>query len=166
MVRILNKTNYKGQQIVSIEDKIGQQFAIVLGYKKLFASIADAKRHINGKPTIYDIEVDRLTMERCKQLERVYEIASHRYMTIDKGISASNIGYIIAYDGQEYIADITIRKDLDYRTECAIFKAVDRQITFDNAIPLYKKMDVDYSIEALEKCIDEFIDQLENKSND
>ncbi len=163
MVRILKSRTYKGQQIVSVEDRIGQQFAIILGTTKLFAGVADAKRHINGKPTIYDIEVDRLTRERCEQVERVYKLVNNRYMIIDKGISASNIGYIIAYDGQEYIADITIRKDLDYRTECAIFKAVDRQITFDNAIPLYKKMDIDYSIEALEKCIDEFIDQLENK---
>ena len=71
MVRILNKTSYKGQQIVSIEDEIGQQFAIVLGHKKLFASIADAKRHINGRATIYDIEVDRLTIERYDQTEQL-----------------------------------------------------------------------------------------------
>ena len=71
-----------------------------------------------------------------------------------------NVGYVIEVNGQEYIADITIRTDKDYCTEFAVFKSVDQQITFENALPVFVKEDVEMSYESLEKCIDEFIEQL------
>ena len=71
-----------------------------------------------------------------------------------------NVGYVIEVNGQEYIADITIRTDKDYCTEFAVFKSVDQQITFENALPIFVKEDVEMSFESLEKCIDEFIEQL------
>lgn len=71
-----------------------------------------------------------------------------------------NVGYVIEVNGQEYIADITIRTDKDYCTEFAVFKSVDQQITFENALPVFAKEDVEMSYESLEKCIDEFIEQL------
>lgn len=72
-----------------------------------------------------------------------------------------NITKIFNHNGQEYLADITIRSDKDYRTECAIFKSKDRQVTFDNAIQLYLKMDVDLTYDELERCVTEFIGQLD-----
>ena len=71
-----------------------------------------------------------------------------------------NCGYVIEYDGQEYIADITVRSDMNYRTEFAVFKSVDRQITLDNAIPIFRKMDVSMDFESLDKCIQEFIQNI------
>ena len=71
-----------------------------------------------------------------------------------------NVAYLIDYKGQEYLVDITYRSDMDYRTECAIFKTENAQFTFEDALPLYRKMDVDWSYDALEECIDEFIKQL------
>ena len=72
----------------------------------------------------------------------------------------ANCGYVIEYNGQEYIADITVRTDMDYRTEFAVFKSVDQQITFDNAIPIFQKMDVRMDFGTLEKCIAEFIESI------
>lgn len=71
-----------------------------------------------------------------------------------------NVGYVIEVNGQEYIADITVRTDKDYCTEFAVFKSVDQQITFENALPVFVKEDVEMTYESLEKCIDEFIEQL------
>ena len=81
-----------------------------------------------------------------------------RYKIIDQTMPGANVGYLIEYNGQEYITDITIRTDKEYRTEFAVFKSVDRQITFENAIPIYCKMDVAMDFEELKKCIDEFIE--------
>ena len=71
-----------------------------------------------------------------------------------------NCGYVIEYKGHEYIADITVRTDMDYCTEFAVFKSVEQQITFDNALPIYRKMDVAMNYDSLEECIEEFINQL------
>lgn len=73
-----------------------------------------------------------------------------------------NCGYLIRHNNQEYIADITCRSDIDYRTEFAVFKAIDGQITFENALPIYKIMDVGFDFGALEKCIQEFIKYINN----
>lgn len=47
---------YKSSLILTCEDAMGQQFAIIMSVPCLFASVADAKRYINGKPTTYEIE--------------------------------------------------------------------------------------------------------------
>ena len=70
---------------------------------------------------------------------------------------------IFNHSGQEYLADITIRTDKDYRTECAIFKSKGGQFTFDDAIPLYLKIDVAISSDALDECIAEFVEQLNSQ---
>lgn len=66
---------------------------------------------------------------------------------------------IFEYKGQEYLADVCVRRDL-LDTECAIFKSVDRQITFENGLPLYCKQRVPLTECALRDCINEFIDSL------
>lgn len=68
-----------------------------------------------------------------------------------------NYGYCIEYNDQEYITDITVKHDMNFRTEFAVFKSVDNQITFENALPLYKIMDVGLDFKTLEECIDKFI---------
>lgn len=62
---------YKGKTIVTFLDAIDQRFAFVIGTTKLFASIQDAMRFINGRPTKYDLDVDRLTIERCEEINRI-----------------------------------------------------------------------------------------------
>ena len=79
-------------------------------------------------------------------------------------LNGANCGYVIEYNGQEYIADITARSDMDYRTEFAVFKSVDQQITFDNAIPIFRKMDVGMDFGTLNECIWEFIESINNKN--
>jgi hypothetical protein len=84
-----------------------------------------------------------------------------KYNIINKTVAGcGNVGYVIEVNDQEYIADITVRTDKDYCTEFAVFKSVDQQITFANALPLYTKQNVEMTYESLEKCIDEFIEQL------
>lgn len=78
---------------------------------------------------------------------------------------AINITRIFTHEGQEYLADITVRTDKDYRSECAIFKSEGGQFTFDTAIPLYLKMDVGLDYGALNECIAEFIEQLNSQSD-
>lgn len=51
--KVLKSQSYKGQTILSVEDEIGQLSTIIVGVYQMFASVADAKRHINGQPTIY-----------------------------------------------------------------------------------------------------------------
>ena len=81
-----------------------------------------------------------------------------KYIIKNKSVGGDlNVGYVIEYNGQEYIADITVRTDLDYITEFTVFKSVGQQITFDNAIPIYRKEDVGMDFNSLECCIDEFI---------
>lgn len=74
-----------------------------------------------------------------------------------------NVGYVFEYNGQEYIGDITTRTDLDYINEFAVFKSVDRQITFDNAIPLFRKLDVSKDYASCKEYIQEFINTIKNK---
>lgn len=62
---------YKGKTIVTFLDAIDQRFAVVIGTTKLFASIQDAMRFINGRPTKYDLDVDHLTIERCEEINRI-----------------------------------------------------------------------------------------------
>lgn len=70
---------------------------------------------------------------------------------------------IFYHKGQEYLADLCLMNFCNYSgesdpyAECAIFKSVDRQITFDNAVPLYVKQDVGISEQTLSDCIHEFI---------
>ena len=68
---ITSNIPYKGKTIVTFLDAIDQRFAVVLGTTKLFASVQDAMRFINGRPTKYDLGVDRLTIERCNEIERI-----------------------------------------------------------------------------------------------
>lgn len=83
------------------------------------------------------------------------------YKILNKTIGGcGNIGYVIEVNGQQYIADITIRKDKDYRSEFCVFKSVNQQITFDNALPIFIKEDVNMDYSTLEECIDEFIKQI------
>lgn len=83
------------------------------------------------------------------------------YKILNKTIGGcGNVGYVIEVNGQEYIADITTRNDKDYRTEFCVFKSVNQQITFDNALPIFMKEDVGMDYSTLEECIDEFIKQL------
>lgn len=74
-----------------------------------------------------------------------------------------NITRVFEYGGQEYLADITVRTDLN-RTEFAVFKSKDGQFTFDDAIPLYSKRDVALSTEALTRGIAEFINIVARKT--
>lgn len=77
-----------------------------------------------------------------------------------------NVGYIIVYNGQEYLADITVRTDKDYRTEFAVFKTKNQQIVFDEtgwpSLPIYTEMDVMMDFESLEQCIERAIDFIDN----
>lgn len=73
-----------------------------------------------------------------------------------------NVGYVFEHQGQEYIGDITVRTDRDYTTEFAVFKSVDRQITFSNAIPMFTKKNVDMDYKTCKRYIQEFIDTLKN----
>lgn len=77
-----------------------------------------------------------------------------------------NVGYIIVYNGQEYLADITVRTDKDYRTEFAVFKTKNQQIVFDGkgwpSLPIYTEKDVTMDFESLEQCIERAIDFIDN----
>ena len=68
---ITSNIPYKGKTIVTFLDAIDQRFAVVLGTTKLFASVHDAMRFINGRETKFDITVDRLTVERCSEVEKI-----------------------------------------------------------------------------------------------
>ena len=86
------------------------------------------------------------------------------YKILNKTVGGGrNCGYVIEVNGQEYIADITHRFDKDYRTEFCVFKSVDQQITFDNALPIFMKEDVSMDFRTLEECIEEFIEQLKQE---
>lgn len=88
------------------------------------------------------------------------------YTIINKTTAGINVGYIIVYKEQEYLADITIRTDKDYRTEFAIFKTKNQQIVFDEtgwpSLPIYTEMDVRMDYESLEQCIDRAIEYIDN----
>lgn len=66
---VIKNVNYKNEVIVKVEDEIGQQFDVILGVTNLFASTADAKRHIDGKPTKHEIEHTVVTDEVCNWVE-------------------------------------------------------------------------------------------------
>lgn len=68
--------------------------------------------------------------------------------------NSRNIGGLIEYNGQQYIADITT---INCTPEFAVFKAVDEQITFDNAIPIFKKEGVDMNWDSWRECMEEFV---------
>lgn len=85
------------------------------------------------------------------------------YRIIDKIFNGGiNVGYVFEYEGQEYIGDITYERDFE-QFEFAVFKSVDRQITHDNAIPLFRKTDVEMDYDACKKYIEEFIDTLKKE---
>lgn len=73
-------------------------------------------------------------------------------------------GCFFTHKGQEYIADLTIRTDLgwitgqDFTIECIIFKAVDHQITFENALGVCYGLNCEYSADAVRRCVEDFID--------
>lgn len=87
------------------------------------------------------------------------------YTIINKAFGL-NVGYIIVYKGQEYLADITVRTDKDYCTEFAVFKTKNQQIVFDESglpsLPIYTEMDVTMNFESLEQCIERAIDFIDN----
>lgn len=99
---------------------------------------------------------------RITEFDRHIPKHERPYTILNYGRCGTNVTYIFEYNGQEYLADITFIPGSTY-SECAIFKSVDQQLTFDNAIPLYRKEDVPMTYEALEDCIDEFLQQ--NKDN-
>lgn len=88
------------------------------------------------------------------------------YTIINKTTFGLNVGYIIVYNGQEYLADITVRTDKDYRTEFAVFKTKNQQIVFDEtgwpSLPIYTEMDVMMNFESLDQCIERAIDFIDN----
>ena len=53
---VIKSVSYKGNEIVKVEDQLNQQFDIILGVSYLFASTADAKRHIDGQPLKHEVE--------------------------------------------------------------------------------------------------------------
>lgn len=85
-------------------------------------------------------------------------------LNIERRIDCRGFSCIFYHKNQEYLADVTFMDADNFLghpypyTECAIFKSVDRQLTFENAIPLYCKQDVDVSKETLSDCIHEFIE--------
>ena len=108
----------------------------------------------------YVVPVDFCTPVKCDDAQK--RVCNRRYTIKAKEL---NVGYIIDYKGQEYIASIKIRADLGYRSEFAIFKSQGGQFTIDDALPLYRKEDVEFSYDALDKCIDEFIDSIEKSQS-
>lgn len=88
-----------------------------------------------------------------------------KYTIINKSFGF-NVGYIIVYNGQEYLADITVRTDKNYRTEFMMFKTKNQQIVFDErgwpSLPIYVEMDVTMNFESLEQCIERAIDFIDN----
>ena len=67
---IIKSVNYKSNVIVKVEDKLMQQFSIIVGVRYLFASTADAKRHIDGKPLKNEVEqFEEKVNEYCQEVE-------------------------------------------------------------------------------------------------
>lgn len=64
---------------------------------------------------------------------------------------------LFEHKGQEYLASLTIRSDRNYCVECIIFKAVDKQITFENALGVCYGLNCDYSPDAVRECVEDFI---------
>lgn len=67
---VIKSVSYKNEAIVKVEDQIGQQFDIILGVYYLFASTADAKRHIDGQPLKHEVEQNEEKVNwYCNQVE-------------------------------------------------------------------------------------------------
>lgn len=69
---------YKGETIIKAVDQLGQESTLIYGVFKPFASVADAKRYINGKTTIYEVVTGLSEVELC---ESFYDF----FKTIDNG---------------------------------------------------------------------------------
>lgn len=54
-LKVVKVVNYKKHKITLVEDEFKQEFALIDSNKKQYASIADAKRVINGVSPIYEI---------------------------------------------------------------------------------------------------------------
>lgn len=65
MVTILKIEKYKKHVIAKCHDC--GDFVIVMGKPMIFASIADAKRAINGKETVYLIDDDKWAVEEYNE---------------------------------------------------------------------------------------------------
>ena len=74
---IRDNVNYKGHQMVVVEDALGQRVTIILGINLMFASIADAKRWMNTCGTIYVID-DCRAEEYAKAAKELFEEAMMR----------------------------------------------------------------------------------------
>ena len=69
---------YKSSLILTCEDAMGQKFVIIMGVPRLFASVADAKRYINGMPTTYEVEYAEWAKEIYYEIEAMH-YANRRY---------------------------------------------------------------------------------------
>ena len=92
----------------------------------------------------------------CVDKHHSQELLTMEYKITLEWNEPRNIGCVFEYEGQEYLADI--KWDYDkWCSEFAIFTSVDKQITFENAIPLYKCEDVEFSQSYLKECIENYL---------
>lgn len=66
MVTILKIEKYKKHVIAKCQHDLNE-YVIVMGKPMIFASIADAKRAINGKETVYLINNDKWAVEEYNE---------------------------------------------------------------------------------------------------
>ena len=68
-------------------------------------------------------------------------------------------GCLFNHKGQDYIATLIIQ--IAYADfcgpECIIFKAVDKQITFENALGICSARNCEYSADAVREIVEDFI---------
>ena len=71
---VRGNVNYKGHQIVEVEDSLGRRVSIILGVEKMFHSIEDAKRFMNFDDTVITIESYK-AKEYAKAAKELFEDA-------------------------------------------------------------------------------------------
>lgn len=75
----LKTWKYKGVTIIKAVDQLEQEVTFILGVFKSFASVADAKRYINGEPTRYEVIHGGLTKIELRESMNAF------FKTIDNG---------------------------------------------------------------------------------